>query len=222
MALGLGEPRLQFLSNSTGELHRVHMHCGRRLAPRRWRSRSRSAEPIKHTIGRVRRQNIHMQRLAQILPSPLHRPLRTVVRSRMEALSLAAVADNPQVILDLEPIVASWGTNKDTMRQGISDCAALLGSRPVLLMTNSGRQLDPKELPDGWNLVTRARKPFSQVPYTCRHQRCIVLGDQLFNDGILALRIGADFIHFTPPPGSPFWPRFANWLSTPLILAFRP
>ena len=146
------------------------------------------------------------------------RPLRYVVKSPSDALIVAGSLDTPVVVLDMEPILAWWGTSSSALEEGISEAVRVLTGKSVLVLTNSARRLSPERLPSDWSLVARARKPWTPLRVD---NLAVVVGDQLYNDGVLALRLEARFVHFPPPHDAPMWPRLCNAVSSPLRLAFQ-
>jgi predicted HAD superfamily phosphohydrolase YqeG len=112
------------------------------------------------------------------------------------------------VVLDVEPLVASWDTSQHALDEGIaralSALAAVPGVRAVCFATNSARK--PSALPVVAGIrvdyQASARKPLRLGPYADLPRPGVVVGDQIATDGVLAWRLGYAFVHFRPPRGS--------------------
>jgi len=130
------------------------------------------------------------------------------------------------VVLDVEPLVASWDTDADQLRRGVDQAVALLAEVPGLQVvgfaTNSLRRLSG-ELGDGAFFVTAARKPLLTRPYRELPKPGVLVGDQLLTDGVLAWRLGFAFAHLHHLPGRrPWGPAMLRQLGRPLRrLLFR-
>jgi predicted HAD superfamily phosphohydrolase YqeG len=112
------------------------------------------------------------------------------------------------VIVDVEPLVAFWDTDDETLDRGVAglveQVAAEPGIRVLFFSTNSRRRLSV--VPDaGAGLEVRyladARKPLRTAPYRDLPGPGVVVGDQILTDGALAWRLGYTFL--TTAPGSP-------------------
>ena len=83
---------------------------------------------------------------------------------------------------------------------------------PQWLLTESG-------LGARVTMVARARKPWTsweRLDFPCTHEATActrgVVGDQIWTDGLLALRLGVPFLQITHrEPDEPLWPRFMRW-----------
>jgi predicted HAD superfamily phosphohydrolase YqeG len=115
--------------------------------------------------------------------------------------------DPDYLILDLEPLLADWRTGQTALDAGALKAKEITKQIPVIVITNSRRRISPAILPPGWTQVSRARKPFTPLGSGLRTRRSVVVGDQPWNDGLLALRLRASFIQVALPTGSPLWPR---------------
>jgi predicted HAD superfamily phosphohydrolase YqeG len=130
------------------------------------------------------------------------------------------------VILDVEPLVASWNGTQETLDEGIarvlSEIAALPAVEVVCFSTNSPRR--PSVVPSvaGVRVVylASAGKPLRITQYDGFPRPGVVIGDQVATDGILARRLGYAFIQFDPPAAGPVGPRLmgaAGRLVQPLL-----
>jgi hypothetical protein len=113
------------------------------------------------------------------------------------------------VIIDVEPLIASWDSSQHVLDQGIASMIgqiqALPSVRVLCFSTNSDRL--PSSLPSGNSGLrveyeVSARKPLRTDPYLSMPRPGVVIGDQIATDGILARRLGFMFLHFRPEPAS--------------------
>jgi predicted HAD superfamily phosphohydrolase YqeG len=123
------------------------------------------------------------------------------------ALTLAVEQNPDYLILDLEPLLADWRTDQTALDAGARKAKEITKQIPVIVITNSRRGISPSILPPGWTQVSRAKKPFTHLDSGLRNRRSVVVGDQPWNDGLLAFRLRASFIQVAIPTGSPLWPR---------------
>jgi hypothetical protein len=134
-----------------------------------------------------------------------------------ELLACAAQLAIKTLIVDVEPLIAPWGSDQDLLDRGL---ARLLGQvrripslRVVVFSTNSARR--PSAVPPGDGIqvryLTSAGKPLRTAPYRDLPQPGAVLGDQLPTDGLLAHRLGYTFLHYAPDlPSVPVGPRLMH------------
>ena len=135
---------------------------------------------------------------------------------------LATLAPRTAVV-DIEPLIANWGTGVDALDEGLAQFLESLSDLPsleyVAFATNSPRR--PTELrPAGDLTVTyyaRAQKPFRTSPYRGLPRPGVVIGDQIPTEGLLAHRLGYTFIQYQVPfssmnPG----PKFNATLGRPI------
>lgn len=109
------------------------------------------------------------------------------------------------VIFDVEPLVASWGSDQEALDHGVAlaldQVAAIAGVLAVCFATNSARH--PSAIPDIPAIqvvyLASARKPLRTRPYQHLPRPGVVIGDQVVTDGILARRLGYAFLHYRPP-----------------------
>lgn len=133
------------------------------------------------------------------------------------ALRIALELSARTIVLDVEPLVAAWDDGQETLERGVARVVARAAEVPgvqvVCFATNSARR--PSEIPrsPGARVVYRASaaKPLRTAPYRAFPLPAVVIGDQIATDGLLAMRLGYSFVHFTPdiehiPPG----PRLLN------------
>jgi predicted HAD superfamily phosphohydrolase YqeG len=133
------------------------------------------------------------------------------------------------IVLDVEPLVASWDGSRDALDHGVArvlhEVAAIPGVSAVCFATNSARQ--PSALPrvPGVEVcyLVSARKPVRTAPYARLPLPGVVIGDQVMTDGLLARRLGYSFLQFRSQQRAPIGPRLLDAcgrLVRPLI--FRP
>jgi hypothetical protein len=127
------------------------------------------------------------------------------------------------MIVDVEPLVAFWGSDQRTLDRGI---ARVLGEirtvpsvRAVVFATNSARRPSIVPACEGIQVryVASARKPLHTAPYRDLPRPGAVAGDQLPTDGVLARRLGFVFLHYVPemtgvPPGPALMHRWGELL----------
>jgi hypothetical protein len=109
------------------------------------------------------------------------------------------------VVLDVEPLIATWDSGQDLLDAGIARTGAEIGALPevrvVCFATNSARR--PSRLPEvpGTQVIylASARKPLHTAPYLGLPRPGVVVGDQVATDGLLARRLRYAFLHFRPP-----------------------
>jgi len=132
--------------------------------------------------------------------------------NRDELLSRIAGLSPKTVIFDIEPVVAIWNTGTSELSVGVEHFAKKLSEIPgiefVGFVTNSRRHVPVTSPAGGPTIfyVSSAHKPLFIERYRGLPRPGVVAGDQLTTDGILAWRLGFDFIHYNPaardsPPG---------------------
>jgi len=118
------------------------------------------------------------------------------------------------VIFDVEPLVAYWNGTQETLDEGIarvlSEIAELQAVEVVCFSTNSLRR--PSVVPSAAGVrvvyLASAAKPLRTTPYQRFPRPGAVIGDQVATDGILARRLGYEFLLFDPQlTGVPAGPR---------------
>jgi hypothetical protein len=130
-----------------------------------------------------------------------------------ELPSLVAELSAQTAVLDIEPLVAPWNGSGDELDRGINriieKLAHVPGLRAVCFATNSARR--PSHLPDVPGIrvsyVLSAGKPLHLSPYAKLPRPGVVVGDQVMTDGLLARRLGYDFLHYRHSRGAPTGPR---------------
>jgi hypothetical protein len=134
------------------------------------------------------------------------------------------------IIVDVEPLVAYWGTGQDDLDRGIARVTARLGAVPGLRVlcfaTNSERAPSALPSPAAVRVIylASARKPVTLVPYQGLPRPGVVIGDQVATDGLLARRLGYGFLLYSPGlAGVPLGPRLLGYGGRLLLPAlFRP
>ena len=132
------------------------------------------------------------------------------------------------IILDVEPLVASWNGSQEALDRGVVTvldqvASAVPGLDAVCFATNSARRPSAVPVRGGVRVtyLALAGKPFRTAPYRKLPRPGIVIGDQLATDGLLARRLGYTFLHFCPPmAGAPIGARLMR-LCGRLILPRR-
>jgi hypothetical protein len=138
------------------------------------------------------------------------------VSSLRETVALVTRLRPTGVIVDVEPLVCAWNTDRETLDRGLASVMSALSragagaSEPptIVFATNSRRR--PGRLPDRCVYLHRARKPWTTgLPRAATASgRWIVCGDQVLTDGLLAWRLRAAFVHLVDDDvRAPFWPR---------------
>jgi predicted HAD superfamily phosphohydrolase YqeG len=118
------------------------------------------------------------------------------------------------VIFDVEPLVAYWDSDQQTLDRGVALVAGRAAEVPevqvVCFATNSARH--PSCLPAAGSVrvvyVASAGKPLRTSWYAGFPRPGVVVGDQIATDGLLARRLGYAFVQYRPPLGGvPAGPR---------------
>jgi predicted HAD superfamily phosphohydrolase YqeG len=108
------------------------------------------------------------------------------------------------MIFDVEPLVAVWNSDPESLDRGLtrvlSQARQIPSVRVVVFSTNSARR--PSAVPPGDGIQVRyvasAGKPLRTAPYRDLPRPGAVFGDQLPTDGLLAYRLGYTFLHYAP------------------------
>ena len=148
-----------------------------------------------------------------------------------DALRVARERSAKTLLFDVEPLVAYWDSGQQALDEGLTrvlgEASAVPGVLVVCFSTNSLRRPSVSLVRPGVRVVylAAARKPFRLAPYQDFPAPGALIGDQVLTDGVLARRLGYDFVHCEPdlgrlPPG----PRLMNQLGRLAlpILARRP
>jgi len=152
------------------------------------------------------------------------------------------------IILDVEPLVADWGSGQEALDAGIAQVLSQVAADPGVLVvcfaTNSARRpsavagagagasVAGPSVGDASGAgaprvvyLASANKPLRTAPYRDFPRPGVVIGDQVATDGILARRLGYTFLHYRPDlADAPAGPRLMNDLGRPLepLLFTRP
>jgi len=131
------------------------------------------------------------------------------------------------VVLDVEPLIATWNSSQCQLEEGIARVLADIGALPevrvVCFATNSARQpsIVPRAPGKQVLYLASARKPLNIGPYRWLPKPGVVVGDQVATDGLLARRLGYTFLYFRPPvrdmPVGPMLLRGTGELIRPLL-----
>jgi predicted HAD superfamily phosphohydrolase YqeG len=121
------------------------------------------------------------------------------------------------MIVDVEPLVASWRSGQEALDQGIArvlgEFRTLPSVRAVVFATNSARRPSAVPACDGLQVryLVSANKPLRIAPYRDLPKPGAVAGDQLPTDGLLARRLGFSFLHYMPElTGVPLGPKLMH------------
>ena len=123
------------------------------------------------------------------------------------------------MIFDIEPLVAWWGSDQESLDRGVAAIVGDLGAVPalrvVVFATNATRR--PSVVPSlpGVRVMylASASKPLRTAPYRALPRPGVVIGDQVPTDGLLARRLGYSFLHWSPQlTGVPLGPRLMRAL----------
>lgn len=140
-----------------------------------------------------------------------------------------AATEPRTVAFDVEPLIAAWDTDVRELDEGIARCVRELSRTPsvqtVVFATNSSRT--PSVIPQvtGIRIDYRARavKPLRLHYLAGLPAPGVVIGDQTATDGLLAYRLGYDFIRYRVDRARiPVGPRIMNALGAclkPFIVA---
>jgi hypothetical protein len=125
------------------------------------------------------------------------------------------------LVLDVEPMIARWGTSLQVLSGSIAATSERLFDavgtlRSLVFVTNSARRL-PESAPPRVLLRGRAHKPWQTSWARDLNRPVAVVGDMVLTDGLLAVRLGAAFLHYPLQPGTPRWPRWQALLGVPLV-----
>ncbi len=128
------------------------------------------------------------------------------------------------VIIDVEPLVAFWGTGQEVLTGGVSAVLAQISREPgqvrhVVFATNSARRPSAPPTAPGLQVryVARAHKPLLLGSFKALPRPGVVIGDQVATDGLLAWRLGYSFLHYDHDlAGMPRGPRLMGALGLPL------
>ena len=108
------------------------------------------------------------------------------------------------MIFDVEPLVAPWHSNQESLDQGIahilSDVRTVPSVQTVVFATNSARRPSAAPACDGLQVryLASAEKPLRIAPYQDLPRPGAVAGDQVPTDGVLAYRLRFAFLHYMP------------------------
>ena len=128
------------------------------------------------------------------------------------------------LIVDIEPLVAWWDGGQEALDSGVASTVSQLSGLPGLSVlcfsTNSARR--PSRLPAGSGAqvvyLASAGKPLQTAQYESLPAPGIVIGDQVLTDGILARRLGYEFLHYCPDPAEmPIGPRMLRYGGRPFL-----
>ena len=136
-----------------------------------------------------------------------------------DALRVARERSAKTLLFDVEPLVAYWDSGQQALDQGVTrvlgEAAAVPGVLVVCFSTNSLRRPSVSLVRPGVRVVylAAARKPFRTAPYRDFPTPGALIGDQALTDGILARRLGYEFVHCEPELKKvPVGPRLMNEL----------
>lgn len=136
-----------------------------------------------------------------------------------DVLSLCSRGSYDVLICDVEPLLVHWDASGDDLAEAVSVVRAAIWPTRLLLCTNSSRFAEISATLG----VTAARKPMTELSrFGEIGSRRLVAGDLLLLDGLLALRLRADFLWLKGPSNrTPIWPRIQtaiDGLAKPVLL----
>jgi predicted HAD superfamily phosphohydrolase YqeG len=144
-----------------------------------------------------------------------------------DALRVARERSAKTLLFDVEPLVAFWGSGQQALDEGLTrvldEAAAVPGVLVVCFSTNSLRRPSVSLARPGVRVVylAAARKPFRLAPYRDFPAPGALIGDQVLTDGILAERLGYEFVHCQPQlsgiPRGPWLMNQGGRLALPLV-----
>jgi predicted HAD superfamily phosphohydrolase YqeG len=144
-----------------------------------------------------------------------------------DALRVARERSAKTLLFDVEPLVAYWDSDQQALDQGLTHVVAEAGAVPgvvvVCFATNSARRPSVSLACPGVRVVylASAGKPFRLAPYQDFPAPGALIGDQVLTDGILARRLGYDFVHYEPEldkvPRGPWLMNQFGRLALPLL-----
>ncbi len=138
-----------------------------------------------------------------------------------EVLRRAGELSARTIIFDVEPLVAFWDSDQETLDRGLALVVSRVGLVPgvqvACFATNSVRRPSVVRGSARMQVVylASAAKPVRTAPYLDFPRPGVVIGDQVATDGILARRLGYAFVHYSPRlDGVPAGPRMLGWLGS--------
>ena len=140
------------------------------------------------------------------------------------ALAKAVALAHPTLlVVDIEPGVIAWNSDAGMRKREILRVNAQLkhAGHEVWFVSNGSFKLD--DIQSDVRVTTRAHKPWTsmrRLPSGSAELPRVVIGDQVWTDGLLACRLGATFMLIDlPREGVPLWPRWQRRLSwTPRVI----
>ena len=157
----------------------------------------------------------------------MRRVPRIVTDQRETLTSLVAELETCTLVVDVEPLLATWGAPVgDVIAGGIAfahEVAVEVPSLTYLVFTTNARMSLPKTLESDClqiSFVSSAGKPW-RIGYLTESPRPItVIGDQVATDGLLAFRLGGAFVHWRSHDNMPLWPRVQTIVGRLIMNAF--
>jgi predicted HAD superfamily phosphohydrolase YqeG len=131
------------------------------------------------------------------------------------------------IIFDVEPLVSYWDSGQESLDHGVMALVSRMMSVPgvqvVCIATNSRRR--PSAIPSSAGVrvvyLSSAAKPLRAAAYRGFPGPGIVIGDQIATDGVLARRLGYEFVQYSPSldpvPAGPRWMDRFGRLVRPLL-----
>ena len=148
----------------------------------------------------------------------MSRLVRVEARGLPEVLEILRHMGPASLVMDVEPLVVSWNSPpsrvNDAMLLISNEIRRNVGSvQAIVFATNSRRfRAVLREDPSPVVLVQRAGKPWRRKYAQHLPRPMVVIGDQIFTDGLLAVRLGASFVHVDAGVTMPAWPRVQRLL----------
>lgn len=143
----------------------------------------------------------------------MRRTPRVLIDRRAVLISSAAGLQTRTLIVDVEPLLSPWDAAAETLPAATAafanESTARIPSLEYLIFATNARIpfIKTPETDGRFLFISAARKPWrinylrgSSTPIT-------VIGDQVLTDGLLAHRLGGNFLHWRSDYTVPLWPR---------------
>jgi hypothetical protein len=144
----------------------------------------------------------------------MRKTLRVVVSDRNGVVAAVTTLQPKTLVVDVQPFVAPWGSSAEaTMSAAVELCGYIADSMPcirTLVFASNARSVGRRQRwQEGLQVmfVGGANKPWRTTCLARAPRPVVVLGDQVLTDGLLAVRLHGQFLHWRPGGRPPLWPR---------------
>ena len=143
----------------------------------------------------------------------MRRTPRVVIDRRGVLISLVAELRTRTLIVDVEPFLSTWDAAADTVIAATTAFATEITARipsleHLVFVTNAQMPfIKTPSIDGGFLFISAARKPWRRNYLEDSPRPITVIGDQVLTDGLLAHRLGGNFLHWRPGRTVPLWPR---------------